>query len=337
MNSFLDKMRSWIPAHAPEWVFKASMAVWEAYKNLTMPEQKKSFGNKNPDKTFFVIRLYPPAAGFLADYNYVLGYMKYAYDNGWIPVVDMQNYQTLYNEDHPIHGTTNVWEYFFEQPLDPATGNRYTLEEVYQSKNVILSNGSDQRCNFTGDKDPEVLKWQHEMAERAPFNAEMQAYADKVKASLDVPENMDLIGIAMRGSDLNKRFYGHAVQLTADEAVPLLQDRLQCWKKSGRELGVFVKSEEQTALDLIASKFDNVFYSDSVRFKLGESDHVNRSSDLTDKSSKYENTQQYLGDIYLLSQCDCIISTMNNGYYTAIIWNGGKFSHLETIDKGRYK
>ena len=40
MNSFLDKMRSWIPAHAPEWVFKASMAVWEAYKNLTMPEQK---------------------------------------------------------------------------------------------------------------------------------------------------------------------------------------------------------------------------------------------------------------------------------------------------------
>ena len=124
MNSFLDKMRSWIPAHAPEWVFKASMAVWEAYKNLTMPEQKKSFGNKNPDKTFFVIRLYPPAAGFLADYNYVLGYMKYAYDNGWIPVVDMQNYQTLYNEDHPIHGTTNVWEYFFEQPIDPATGKQ---------------------------------------------------------------------------------------------------------------------------------------------------------------------------------------------------------------------
>ena len=124
MNSFLDKMRSWIPAHAPEWVFKASMAVWEAYKNLTMPEQKKSFGNKNPDKPFFVIRLYPPAAGFLADYNYVLGYMKYAYDNGWIPVVDMQNYQTLYNEDHPIHGTTNVWEYFFEQPLDPATGKQ---------------------------------------------------------------------------------------------------------------------------------------------------------------------------------------------------------------------
>ena len=110
MNSFLDKMRSWIPAHAPEWVFKASMAVWEAYKNLTMPEQKKSFGNKNPDKTFFVIRLYPPAAGFLADYNYVLGYMKYAYDNGWIPVVDMQNYQTLYNEelDAPAGGVGQV-------------------------------------------------------------------------------------------------------------------------------------------------------------------------------------------------------------------------------------
>lgn len=138
MNSFLDKMRSWIPAHAPEWVFKASMAVWEAYKNLTMPEQKKSFGNKNPDKTFFVIRLYPPAAGFLADYNYVLGYMKYAYDNGWIPVVDMQNYQTLYNEDHPIHGTT-LSSRSTPPPASATRWKKYTRAKTSSSPTAATS------------------------------------------------------------------------------------------------------------------------------------------------------------------------------------------------------
>ena len=100
----------------------------------------------------------------MADYNYVLGYMKYAYDNGWIPVVDMQNYQTLYNEDHPIHGDQCV-EYFFEQPIDPATASATRWKKYTRAKRHPLTS-SDQRCNFTGDKDPEVLKWQHEMAER---------------------------------------------------------------------------------------------------------------------------------------------------------------------------
>lgn len=44
MNAFLDKMRFWIPAHAPAWAVKASFAVWIAYKNLTMPQQKNRSG-----------------------------------------------------------------------------------------------------------------------------------------------------------------------------------------------------------------------------------------------------------------------------------------------------
>lgn len=336
MNDFLDKMRFWIPAHAPAWAVKASFAVWIAYKNLTMPQQKKSFGPLNQDKTFYVIRLYPPASGFLADYNYVLGYMKNAYDHGWIPVVDMQNYQTLYNEDSPIHGTTNVWEYFFEQPLDPATGKRYTLEEVYQSKNVILSNGSDQFCNYTGDADPEVLKWQHEMYLRVPFKKELTDYIEKMRASIQIPADMDLIGAPIRGSDLGKRFYGHAIQTTTEETIELLKTRVEAWSHEDRKVGIFVNSEEQTAIDLVRERFTHVYCTNSVRFVNNESDKVNRVADLYNKISKYENILQYLTNIYLLSQCDSLFGTMNNGYYTAIIWNGGKFSHLETIDKGTY-
>lgn len=47
----------------------------------------------------------------------MLGYTKYAFDKGWIPVVDMENYETLYQEENPVNGTRNVWEYFLNSRM----------------------------------------------------------------------------------------------------------------------------------------------------------------------------------------------------------------------------
>ena len=52
---------------------------------------------------------------------------------GAIPIVDMYNFPTIYNEKEKILNTYNSWEYFFEQL------SNYSLEEVYQSKNVIIT------------------------------------------------------------------------------------------------------------------------------------------------------------------------------------------------------
>ena len=66
--------------------------------------------------------------------------MEYADTKGWIPVVDLMNYENMYTTKKPIHGTMNVWEHYFLQP--ETDGKRYTLEEVYSSKNVVLSDGT---------------------------------------------------------------------------------------------------------------------------------------------------------------------------------------------------
>ena len=71
-----------------------------------------------------------------------LQHLSHAIDNGWIPVVDWQNYGPFpHGEDFPVNGTTNCWEYFWNQPSE------YTLDEVYKSKNVILSS---QNTEFYG-------------------------------------------------------------------------------------------------------------------------------------------------------------------------------------------
>ena len=89
-------------------------------------------GNLNPDKVFYVIRRYP-GTGIFSNLAYVINHLQIANRMGFIPVVDMQNYPTVYNEKKKIFGTHNSWEYYFEKV------SNYSLEEVYKSKNIIMT------------------------------------------------------------------------------------------------------------------------------------------------------------------------------------------------------
>ena len=67
--------------------------------------------------------------------NYVLHHLLIAEKFEFIPIVDMENYFTFYNEKSSINSINNSWDYYFE-PV-----SKYTLKEVYESKNVIISDG----------------------------------------------------------------------------------------------------------------------------------------------------------------------------------------------------
>ena len=71
-------------------------------------------GNLNPDKIFYVIQRYP-GYGIFSNLTFVINHIKIALDMGFIPVVDMENYPTIYNENKKIFNTYNSWEYYYEQ------------------------------------------------------------------------------------------------------------------------------------------------------------------------------------------------------------------------------
>ena len=87
-------------------------------------------GKLNPDKIFYIIQRHP-GYGLFSNVAFVINHLKVAKDYGFTPVVDMENYTTVYNEKKKVCNTFNAWEYYFEQ-----TSN-FTLEEVYNSKNFI--------------------------------------------------------------------------------------------------------------------------------------------------------------------------------------------------------
>ena len=95
-------------------------------------------GMENADKWFYVIRGGGgvDSSGLLAMYRQDVRKAEELSQNGYIPIIDWQNYQTLYSSDLPDRKGRNTWEYFFEQP------SKYTLQEVYSSKNVVLGGWS---------------------------------------------------------------------------------------------------------------------------------------------------------------------------------------------------
>lgn len=99
----------------------------------------QTFGDKNLDKTFYVIWRKDKRAGFFSNVFHVFGHIWLAERLGMIPVVDMQHFSTPYKEAVPVNDTENVWEYYFEQP----TG--FSLTDAYASRYVFFCNGE---CPF---------------------------------------------------------------------------------------------------------------------------------------------------------------------------------------------
>ena len=80
-----------------------------------------------------------------------------------------------------------------------------------------------------------------------------------------------------------------------------------------------------------------MYYSECERLKNYSNQKDVNASIGSKKISKADSLRDYLTDIKLLSLCDSILGTKNNGLVTAVIWNDGKYDNVEVIDNGVWK
>ena len=120
------------------------------FKNF-LPNKVYSFGSKNIRKKFYVIKRNFNATGMFSNVTFVVDHINYALKLKKIPIIDMENYPTVYNEKKFIKNKKNSWDYYFE-----AISN-YKLKDVYNSSNVCFS--KDIRTNNSLiNKDEELKK-----------------------------------------------------------------------------------------------------------------------------------------------------------------------------------
>jgi len=292
----------------------------------------KHFGNDFPDKIFYIVRRCPPGAGLLSNFHYVLNHAAYAISKKYIPIVDMENYKTFYNENFPIETgkgeTLNAWEYYFEQPFG------YSLKNIENAKNVILADLNDAgMADYFLDpyhiSKSRIEKYYTFVSQYCKFNQITAEHIDKQKEIL-FGNKTNILGVLHRGTDM-KTAKNHQTPASIEQTLQKVQQVFQDEKFDY----IFLCTEEQKAVDefFMAFKKEHIITSDIQRIK--EYDSGTIPYIIQKKSlSVYKEGLNYLSDMYLLSKCDGIVAPKVNGTYFALGLNNNKYRFSYLFDFG---
>lgn len=271
------------------------------YHNICY-ECKASFGNKNKNRTFYVIRCPQAEMGFFAVINYVIYHLDKARNIGAEPVVDWKFYPNKYfTEDYDV-GKVNVWESFFEQP------SHITLDEVYQSKNVIMSSGSwevpikEVFDNVRLAHSNEIVNRYIVLNEKTKkmFEAELDRVGIK---------KYRVLGVKCRGTDfIATKPYSHQIVPDNDLTIKTVDEKIKEWGGFER---IYLSTEDESILEKMKSYYgEKLWYTEGTRILLKENKWLSELYDCNSsmKGTKEEDMREYLISTYMLASCDALIA-----------------------------
>jgi hypothetical protein len=286
---------------------------FKKYKNQSLINLK--LGNKNKKKIFYVIRI-SPGGGFFSNFGYVLNHLKIAYEKGYEPIVDMNNFPTIYNEKRKIKNTMNAWEYYFHQFKDRK------LEDVYKSYNVI----------FTGFK--YLINFEFNFGVVKKFRFILKKY---VKIRNDILKDFNsfknkhfkkkkILAVFFRAGDM-RISPNHPFPPTYSQIINATHKVLNKNKCSN----IFLYSEEERFL----KKFKKIFCQYNIIIyptsRIGKN-HPYFS--YTRNNHRYKLGKELLIQMLLLSQCHYLIYSESNIIEAAKLYNLNKNQMLYKLDNG---
>ena len=256
-----------------------------------------NFGNKNPNKTFYVIKKFFSPNGFFSNLTFVLDHYKFALNKKYVPIVDMENFPTIYNEKEKINKSHNAWEYYFRQL------SKYKLKDVYQSKRVIFS--KDERLSRIHlDENNNIKKYLKKLRIRKEIKLEYNKIKNKI-----FKKNIKILGVFVSGS-LQKIVKGHALPLPPKiiiHEVAKIFNRYKCNK-------IFLVTEDISYLHKFKKIFNKkLIYLDRPRSKINPFfNHNKHFSSYCRKSHRYKLGKEILIDALLLSNSQVFIGSISN-------------------------
>ena len=269
--------------------------------------------------------------GFFSNYLYALTHIAYAKDRGWIPVVDMRNYRTLYSETHPVNGSRNDWEHYFIQPVDTRT--------AYASGRFILSDGwnrkseyhpireTDETMELIPDRAAKLRESSPDYTHHRPeiqstcLNWEQTQFAGK-----------KILGIHWRGTDKRTPPPGHRPTTPMEDllaAVRELKDRHE------PDL-VFLASDEKGVRDRIEAEIRlPVIEAEAYRLEVGDRRGLHLASIRHPRTNhRYLLGLEVLRDAWLLSRCHYLVHGHSNVVNAAFLFRDKPFEDRILVSSG---
>lgn len=249
-----------------------------------------SFGNKYPNKKFYVIQRHV-GGGMFSNLNYVIQHISLALEMGCEPIIDMKNYPTKYNEKNKIKKISNAWEYYFE-PI-----NKYKLENVYKAKFVIIADGKTRKkSEFDSFQKKHYLILKKYIRIKKEILNEVKKFLKKNFL------NKKVLGVHFRGTDM-KTQERHPYPATLKQITSYIDYEI----KKNNYKKIFLVTEEFEYVKKLKQKYeDTICYYDSFRSK---------KTDIFDnkrKNHRYLIGKENIIDMLILSNTHSIICTHSN-------------------------
>lgn len=249
-----------------------------------------SFGEKNKNKTFYVIKR-SPGAGLFSNVIFVLNHLKIANKHGFIPVVDMENFPTIYNENHKIKKIKNAWEYYFNSL------NKYTLNEVYKSKNVI----------FTSSRFYEHMTHKIDNNKFNKFKKNIKIKREHYKISNNFYNRYikghKVLGIHLRGSSY-KTSANHPSPPTFNQVKYKINNLI----KKEKFKKIFLCTEDKAYMDYMKKEFGNkILYFNTYRSYNDDAFKIYPRN-----NHRYNLGKEILIDTLILMKCHTFLYTHTN-------------------------
>lgn len=309
-------------------------AIWTFISGFVAKRKSVQFneyqikGREFKPQTAFVIRRRPPGGGLFSNVNHVLQGLEKANEENWIPFVDMENYWTNYSQRKSFASSHNAWEYFFEPVSNEKISDAMNYAKVVYSKGDRINPDAflaDKSLSFVFN--PENIKYLNELySHYIRLNSTSKKILEDVKDFIGW--DSDSLGISFRGTDyLTLKPSGHARQPGLEK---LESKALEIINKNQISKSL-IATEDLTARKLLSK---NQFLNPYRNF---------RDFNIFEKflprgrvSKNVKIAMSYLVEIYLLSECKSLTTTVANGSATAIIINGNKYEELYIFDIGTY-
>lgn len=323
------------PLHALRYIVKRKMArLIESMKKSEII----SYGDKNADKTFVILTPFSKC-GIYSTILLNLPYIECIRRKGYYPIMDFQNYYNSMIQDEDKKGVENAWTYYYKQM------DGFKIEEVYQSKNVILEWNRLKRVRIPNwnEKIPlsdrEMKRWSKVLVDNLYLTDTIEQRVNNFKEKIFQDRKVLGVGIraGYRALMLRKHpvIEGHPQVPDCEEMIHIVENKMKEWNYHY----IFVSCDDREYFDKFRAHFkDRCLFMERALLHYFDNDYANIEwkdigKELNTVSIRMQQ-EQYVEEIHLLAQCDSLYCCKGGGYQFAYILNGGKYKYFEAYNEG---
>lgn len=305
--------------------------IFRKFRKIVRGERDivKHYGELNPTKTIYVIKRDDARVGLFSYFIINLGQIAYAEKKNYVPVIDMKNYANSYLPDDKL-GIDNSWEYYFKQPTS------VTLEDAYNSKNVIISAGDP--CDWPNDTPAffddlkNIMRWRSFVKKYIVLSEAVCQNVEEVYNRL-FKSGERILGIKCRGTDyVALKPKGHPIQPDVKDVIKKAKEVISIYKIDK----IFIATEDETIEKEFEQEFPNILVkSEQVRREYDGIHYISEMRNATRENDQYLDGLDYLTTILILARCNCFLSGRNSGSVGVMMF-ADEFEYEYIWDLGNY-